>query len=725
MLSTYLNFNLIDRDMARSLDRVASDPIVAREAKYYRETIGSVASVDAFLDDYRLYSYAMKAYGLEDMTYARAFMRQVLESDLTDAESFANKLEDERYRTFAAAFAFGGNSQTSVSIDIQSNRQTEDTVGLYDKGVQDEAAGYVREFNYYKDRIGDIESVDALLADRRLTEFALEAAGLDVRYYSLSHLRDILTSDVEDPDSYVNREENARYLYFAGWFNFAADGSVPEGEAAQDEAQIRNITETYIFDVPDRIIPLAAEIKTEYFKSAIADVETIDDFVGDFKLVNYLWTAYGQPASFTMTADVKAALTSDLDDPASFANTHPNGVFRAMASLFNFGTDGTAPDGAQTNEQSDALVARFMETYDDAGERRDANRAAYFRSASESVVSIDGLMRDTQLFDYTMRAYGFDPQTVSKEAVRRALTSDVDDPLSFANRQSDGRYRALAAAFNFDANGLATTARRAQSQAEADALAQSFAERGDLLGLSDKEVEAEIIYYREQTGLIDDVEGFLGDQRLVGFVLDARGIARDEMTEDMLRQVLTSDVNDAESFVNTLPDRQFRLLAASFNFQPDGTVSRELLSVGQARADIVTTEENYLRQSLEEEAGAENEGVRLALYFKRMAGEITNAFDILADPALQEVVRIALGLPQEIAQADIDAQAAMIEERVDFADFTDPEELDKFLTRFSALYDIEYDTTPSLASTLLSTDPGATLNADMLMSLSQVRLRLY
>ena len=43
-----------------------------------------VIPVDEFLDDYRLYTYAVKAYGLEDMGYAKAFMRKVLESDLTD-----------------------------------------------------------------------------------------------------------------------------------------------------------------------------------------------------------------------------------------------------------------------------------------------------------------------------------------------------------------------------------------------------------------------------------------------------------------------------------------------------------------------------------------------------------------------------------------------------------------------------------------------------------------
>ena len=34
-------------------------------------------SIDDFMKDTRLYNYAMKAFGLDDMAYAKAFMRKV------------------------------------------------------------------------------------------------------------------------------------------------------------------------------------------------------------------------------------------------------------------------------------------------------------------------------------------------------------------------------------------------------------------------------------------------------------------------------------------------------------------------------------------------------------------------------------------------------------------------------------------------------------------------
>ena len=126
MLSTYTSYNLIANDMLKSLNRTASETVNARDADYYKENIGKVGSVDEFLDDYRLYSYAMKAFGLEEMTYAKAFMKKVLDSDLTDTASFANSLTDERYRNFAAAFSF---SESTASA--QTEVQLDETIGIY------------------------------------------------------------------------------------------------------------------------------------------------------------------------------------------------------------------------------------------------------------------------------------------------------------------------------------------------------------------------------------------------------------------------------------------------------------------------------------------------------------------------------------------------------------------------------------------------------------------
>ena len=65
-----------------------------------------VKSIDDFLKDYRIYSYAMKAFGLSDMIYAKAFMRKVLTEGISTARASPTSCRDPRYREFATAFNF-------------------------------------------------------------------------------------------------------------------------------------------------------------------------------------------------------------------------------------------------------------------------------------------------------------------------------------------------------------------------------------------------------------------------------------------------------------------------------------------------------------------------------------------------------------------------------------------------------------------------------------------
>jgi hypothetical protein len=66
---------MISSNLVRSLQQTARQPDVSRDTVYYLAHIGDVKSIDDFIGDSRLFSYAMKAYGLSDMTYAKAFIR--------------------------------------------------------------------------------------------------------------------------------------------------------------------------------------------------------------------------------------------------------------------------------------------------------------------------------------------------------------------------------------------------------------------------------------------------------------------------------------------------------------------------------------------------------------------------------------------------------------------------------------------------------------------------
>jgi hypothetical protein len=200
MVSTYLTYNSVVRNLKQSMTRVAQQPDVTRNAAYYKDNIGKVKTVDDLLNNDRLYQYAMKAYGLDDMAYAKAFMKKVLQSDLTDPNSFANKLTDKRYQEFAAAFSFSG-AGTAIA---QSTNQTDDMIGLYTATVTRQVDAIGEDTSYYNQTIGSVKSVDQLLNDDRLRTYVFDSFGIDDTQWSRDTMKKVLSSDPSDPNSYVN-----------------------------------------------------------------------------------------------------------------------------------------------------------------------------------------------------------------------------------------------------------------------------------------------------------------------------------------------------------------------------------------------------------------------------------------------------------------------------------------------------------------------------------------
>src|SRR6478735_3884969 len=114
LLNTFTSYQLITKDISKSIDRIDQQPTVARDTQYYLANIGKVKSIDDFVNNDRLFKYAMKAYGLESMDYAKAFMVKALKEGVSDANSFANKLTDKRYAQFVTAFNFAADGANAT-----------------------------------------------------------------------------------------------------------------------------------------------------------------------------------------------------------------------------------------------------------------------------------------------------------------------------------------------------------------------------------------------------------------------------------------------------------------------------------------------------------------------------------------------------------------------------------------------------------------------------------
>jgi hypothetical protein len=685
MVSTYFSYSYITRNLKQSLTRVEQQPDVAREAAYYKANIGKVKTVDDFMKDYRLYHYATKAYGLDDMAYAKAFMKKVLDSDLSDAKSFVNKLVDKRYREFAAAFSFRG-AATPVA---QSGDQTDEMIGLYTATKTRQVNAIAGDTNYYNTEIGNVGSADQLLNNDRLRNYVYSAYGIDQSKWPSNTISQVLNSDPSDPNSYVNTT-------FASQLP-GLNAQLAQAQSGVDAAKLN------IADYQAQLAQPGANV-TQL---------TIQILVEKHHLESY-------------TSDV-----SGLSDQIATI-----GGFVDLAGAFEFSPDGSLPSGvsAQTAANVTITKQRFDDSKTDvyyaASPLVEAQVIKQFRTALLNINSVQAFVSTPAVHDFALQAVGLDPETVPPATIKAVLESDLDDPKSYVYTLKDDRYLALARAFNFDAKGNLTTPLVAQGSAEVLQIAKDYviAALKQATPQQQTAVRAQAqqnaTAYQEAIAGIDRVSDLLANRNMVDFILLAKGLDPKKVSTEYLKKIFASDLNNPKSFANTESDPRFAEIAASFNFDSKGNVTRLTMMGPQKRDQFRQTQANYTQQSLELQQGDTNPGVRLALYFQRKAGDITSAYDILADKALSEVFRTTFDLPDSMSAMPIDQQAKFVDKLMKIKDLSDPAKLAKLLNRFTAMYDIRNsESTGQAQSPLLNLFQGSSSGISDSTYLAVAKLR--
>lgn len=212
------------------------------------------------------------------------------------------------------------------------------------------------------------------------------------------------------------------------------------------------------------------------------------------------------------------------------------------------------------------------------------------------------------------------------------------------------------------------------------------------------EVQTESRRYLSRIGQIKSVDDFLSDDRTYRFAMRAFGLDDMIYAKGFVKRLLADGVDNSKSLANRLADPRYREFAEAFNFARYGATTTAFSRTQQGTVD------RFVRQKLETDAGAINEGARLALYFQRKAEQVKSPYALLADRALLKVTQVALGLPESSSAASIDRQATRISARLDMADLQNAAKLNKFLQRFTALWDLQSPASGAAASTALPGD---------------------
>jgi len=208
----------VENNLSRYQTMTGKEPSVTTASAYYAANIGKVKSISDFVNNYRLLSYALDAYGLGDQINSKALITKVLEGGVANPKSLANTLQGGKWKAFAAAFNFVGQGAASVSTQsaIQATeknyveQQLESDQGDQDPGVQ---------LALYFQRVAPtVTSAYGILADKNLLEVVQTIFGIspnttniDQEAKEISHLMPL--SELQNPAKLKQLVERFTTMY--------------------------------------------------------------------------------------------------------------------------------------------------------------------------------------------------------------------------------------------------------------------------------------------------------------------------------------------------------------------------------------------------------------------------------------------------------------------------------------------------------------------------------
>ncbi len=115
-ITGYLGWRVFQNSADRQFEIFQKSPEVIRNMEHFRENISEATTAEKLVNDRKLLTVALGAFGLEEEINKKAFIRKILEEGTDASDSFANRLADPRWRQFAKAFGYGNFTGANVGV---------------------------------------------------------------------------------------------------------------------------------------------------------------------------------------------------------------------------------------------------------------------------------------------------------------------------------------------------------------------------------------------------------------------------------------------------------------------------------------------------------------------------------------------------------------------------------------------------------------------------------
>ncbi len=368
-----VGWEFLNRTREKQQASFEKSPLIARETARFAQQIQTVQTSEQLMENRNLLKVALGAFGLDEDLNNRAFIKQVLDSDLSDSKSLANRLADKRYLGLAKAFNFAGTGGPT----FEGSQSGSDLAAKLDK----------------------LKASDDLLSDRTLLRATLQSFGLEKDIGNEYFLKQVLESDLTDAGSFANRLSDTRYVDLAKTFDFPGKGrpadtlygfvaafgdridtlssaddlldapdlvtaalsvfglekdfanldrpdflrNVLESDpyddlsfaARLDDKRYVALSKAFGFGDPDTGTSKAEKLVT-LLSTRTKTVELVGDLFNDVGLTLGVMDFYNLPQGAGKIDFARRVVDSDRTDPTSLINVYPDKRYRAFANSFDF-----------------------------------------------------------------------------------------------------------------------------------------------------------------------------------------------------------------------------------------------------------------------------------------------------------------------------------------------------------------------------------------------------
>ena len=177
----------------------------------------------------------------------------------------------------------------------------------------------------------------------------------------------------------------------------------------------------------------AVKTATAYYEANIGSVKSIQDLVGNYRLLSYALDAYGLGGQINAKGLITKVLEGGVSNPKSLANTLPNSRWKAFAAAFNFVDSGaTSPSSASAVSTTRSDYVQQQLESDQGGQDVGVQLALYFQRVAPTVTSAYGILADSNLLQVAATIMGISPSAAADlqpQTLSELMPlSDLQDP---------------------------------------------------------------------------------------------------------------------------------------------------------------------------------------------------------------------------------------------------------------------------------------------------------